>query len=152
MSEVSTLRLNVLRATYLLIMVGMGLQIWPLILRHRVDVEHMRGVVWSMLGAITLLSALLGLRYPLKMLPLLFVEFVWKTIWVLSFGLPLWSAGRLDAGTAETLQACLFGVVLCPLVIPWRYVWAQYVKTPGERWRGREPRPSALPDSSMARG
>src|SRR5688500_7875792 len=99
MGEVSTLRLNVLRATYLLIMVGMGLQFGPLILRHPVDVEHMRGVVWSMLGAITLLSALLGIRYPLKMLPLLFVELVWKTIWVLSFGLPLWSAGRLDAGT-----------------------------------------------------
>jgi hypothetical protein len=59
------------------------------------------------------------------MLPLLFVELAWKTIWVLSFGLPLWRAGLLDAGTAETLQACLFGLVLFPLVIPWGYVRAQ---------------------------
>jgi hypothetical protein len=152
MHEVSTLRLNVLRATYLLIAVGMGLQIWPLILRHPADVAHMTGVVWSMLGAITLLSALLGIRYPLKVLPLLFIELAWKTIWVLSFGLPLWSAGQLDAGTAETMRACLVGVVLVPLVLPWGYVWTHYVRAPGDRWRGGEARTGVLPNSSVARG
>ena len=149
--EVSTLRLNLLRAMYLLIALGMGSQIWPLILRHPADVEHMMGVVRAMLGALTLLC-LLGLRYPLKMLPLLLVEFAWKTIWVLSFGLPLWGAGQLDAGTAETLQACLVGVVLVPLVMPWRYVAAQYLKAAGDRWRGPEPLPSALPGPTPARG
>lgn len=152
MQEVSTLRLNVLRAAYLLIAVGMGSMIWPLILRHPGDVPRMTGVVWSMLGAITLLSALLGIRYPLKMLPLLFIELAWKTIWVLAFGLPLWSAGQLDAATAETLQECLFGVVLVPLVLPWGYVWTHYVRTPGDRWRGRASGPSVLPSSSVARG
>ena len=152
MHEVSTLRLNVLRGTYVLIAVGMGFQIWPMILQHPADVAHMTGVVRSMLGAITLLSALLGVRYPLKMLPLLFIELVWKTIWVLSFGLPLWSAGQLDAGTAETMRACLLGVVLVPLVLPWRYVWTHYVRAPGDRWRGRESRPSLLPNSSVAGG
>ena len=130
MHTVSTLRLNVLRAAYALIAVGMGSMIWPLILQHPADVARMTGVVWSMLGAITLLSALLGIRYPLKMLPVLFIELAWKTIWVLSFGLPLWSAGQLDAGTAETMQACLFGVILVPLVMPWGYVWTQYVRAP----------------------
>jgi hypothetical protein len=150
MHEVSTLRLNVLRATYLLIALGMGSQIWPLILRHPADVAHMTGVVRSMLGAITLFAALLGIRYPLKMLPLLFVEWAWKTIWVLSFGLPLWSAGQLDAGTAETMQACLFGVILVPLVMPWGYVWTQYVRAPGDRWHGQASAPAVLPNSSVA--
>ena len=146
MQEVSTLRLNVLRGAYLLIALAMGLQIWPLILRHPADVEHMKGVVRSMLGAITLLCVL-GLRHPLKMLPLLFVELVWKTVWVLSFGLPLWLAGRLDAGTAETLQACLFGVVLCPLVIPWGYVRRHYIAAQGDPWWAPVPRTRAVPDS-----
>jgi hypothetical protein len=145
MQEVSTLRLNALRGTYLLIALGMGLQIWPLILRHPTDVEHMKGVVRSMLGAITLLS-LLGLRYPLKMLPLLLVELAWKTVWVLSFGLPLWSGGRLDAGTAETLRACLLGVVLFPLVIPWGYVRQHYIAAPGDPWRAPVPRTGAVSD------
>lgn len=151
MHEVSALRLNVLRATYLLIALGMGLQIWPMILWHPAGVAHMTGVVRSMLGAITLL-ALLGIRHPLQMLPLLFVELVWKMIWVLSFGLPLWSAGRLDAGTAETMQACLMGLVLVPLAMPWGYVWRQYVRAPGDRWRGRQAGPAVLPNSSVAAG
>jgi hypothetical protein len=145
MQEVSTLRLAVLRGAYLLIALAMGLQIWPLILRHPVGVEHMMGVVRSMLGALTLLCALFGLRYPLKMLPLLFFELAWKAIWVLSFGLPLWSAGRLDAGTAESLQACLFGVVLVPLVMPWGYVWKHYLAAPGDPWRAHVPR--TMPDA-----
>lgn len=150
MNEVSTLRLNVLRAAYALIAVGMGSMIWPLILQHPANVARMTGVVWSMLGAITLLAALLGIRHPLKMLPLLFIELAWKVIWVLSFGLPLWAAGQLDAATAETLRECLFGVVLVPLVLPWGYVWMQYVRAPGERWRGRESAPGVLPNSSVA--
>lgn len=143
MQQVSPLRLNVLRATYLLIALGMGSQIWPLILRNDGDVEHMRGVVWSMLGGLTLLAAILGLRHPLKMLPLLLFELGWKAVWVLSFGVPLWWAGRLDGEAAETLQACLFGVVLVPLVVPWGYVWRQYLAAPGEAWLGSRRAPEA---------
>jgi hypothetical protein len=85
-----------------------------------------------------LLRAILGIRYPLKLLPLLFFEFVWKSIWVLVFGLPLWSAGQLDANTRETLNDCLMGIVLVPLVLPWGYVFSHYLKAPGERW-GKRP-------------
>ncbi len=148
MQEVSTLRLNTLRGMYLLIALGMGLMIWPLILRHPVDVEHMKGVVRAMLGALTLLCALFGVRYPLKMLPLLLFELGWKTIWVLSFGLPLWSAGRLDAGTAETLRSCIPGLVLVPLVIPWGYVREHYLAAPGDPWRRRVRPASAVPESA----
>jgi hypothetical protein len=45
-------------------------------------VEHTGSVVGSVLLAISLL-ALLGVRYPVKMLPLLFFELPWKAIWVL---------------------------------------------------------------------
>lgn len=138
MQEVSTLRLYGLRATYLLVVVGLGFQIWPGILSPPQDLEHMRGVVRSLLAAVSLL-ALLGLRYPLKMLPLLFFELVWKSIWVVAIGLPLWSGNRFDAATRETWNACLMGLVLFPLVIPWRHVLATYVKVPGDRWRSESP-------------
>jgi hypothetical protein len=138
MQEVSTFRLYLLRATYLLIVVGLGAQIWPGIIHPPKDIEHMRGVVRSLLGAVSLL-AVLGLRYPLKMLPLLFFELVWKSIWILAFGLPLWSGNRFDAGTAETWNACLMGLVLFSLAIPWGYVLATYVKEPGDRWWRESP-------------
>ncbi|HEY0035851.1 MAG TPA: hypothetical protein VGB66_04140 [Longimicrobium sp.] len=134
MHELSTLRLSLLRALYLLIALGMGSQIWPLLLGSSSMPEHMRGVVWAMLGALTLLC-LLGVRYPVKMMPLLLFELAWKTIWVAAIGLPLWASGRLDAGTSESLFACLVGLVLVPLVLPWPYVLAKYFRAPGEPWR-----------------
>jgi hypothetical protein len=134
MSEISTLRLYLLRAMYLLMAVGLAITIWPGIVSPPDNLPHMNTVVRSVLGAVSLL-ALLGLRYPVKMLPLLFFELVWKAIWVLRFGLPLWSAHRLDASTRETLKACLMGVILVPLVMPWGYVYRHYLKAPGDRWR-----------------
>lgn len=134
--EISILRLYLLRAAYLFIAVGLAFMIWPGILNHSVDVPHMNGVVRSLLGAVSLLSVL-GIRYPLQMLPVLLFELVWKLIWILSFGLPLWSANRLGPGTQETLIDCLFGIVLVLIVLPWRYVLTRYVKVPGDRWRNR---------------
>jgi hypothetical protein len=136
MHELTTFRLHLLRALYLLIAVAMGLQIWPLILASPETPEHMRGVVWAMLGALTLLCAL-GVRYPVRMMPLLMFELAWKCIWVAAFGIPLWSSGRLDAGTSDTLFSTLLGVVLVPLVLPWPYLFAKYLKTPGDPWRSR---------------
>jgi len=121
---------------YLLIAVGLATYIGPLLLFPPASVAHMTGVVWSVLGAVGLLAAL-GIRYPLKMLPLLFLELGWKTIWCLVIGLPLWRAGRLEGAHAETFMESLLGVVLIPLVLPWGYVVAQYLRTPGERWRVR---------------
>jgi len=140
MPEVSTFRLYVLRAMYLLMVLGLAIDIWPLILNHPSDVEHMKGVVRSVLGTVSLL-ALLGIRYPLKMLPLMFFELIWKTIWILSFGLPLVAAHALTPDTRDTMKACLMGAILFPIVIPWPYVWRHYVKGPADRWRKTAPGP-----------
>lgn len=131
--DVPLWRLYALRAVYLLVAVLMGSQIWPLVFHHR-PWELMHGVAVAMLAAVTALC-LLGLRYPLKMLPLLFVETAWKAIWLLSVALPIWRSGQaFDAGTAETVKACLMGIIF-PIVIPWHYVWTNYVTQSGDRWR-----------------
>jgi hypothetical protein len=138
MANVSTFRLYLLRAGYLLIAVGLGMQIWPALIHHVTTMELMHGVVTCMLGALSAL-ALLGIRYPLQMLPLLFFEMAWKGIWLLMVALPRWSGDRMDAGTAETAFACLF-VVIFPIVVPWSYVFENYVKKAGDPWRGRAAR------------
>jgi hypothetical protein len=132
-TDVSLLRLYALRIVYLMVATLMGAQIWPLVFQHRPWTDLMHGVAVSMLAAVTALC-LLGLRYPLKMLPLLFVEMVWKTVWILAMGLPLWQSGHMDANAADTMQACLMGIVF-PIVIPWGYVWRNYVAAPGDRLR-----------------
>jgi hypothetical protein len=128
----SILRLNVLRAGYLLLALGMGSQIWPELLSHPKPWEIMHGVAAAMLGALTAL-ALIGLRNPLQMLPLLFFELAWKAIWLTAIALPLWLAHRLDPASAETAGDCLVGVVFL-VVIPWDYVWRAYIRRPGDPW------------------
>ena len=133
MSEVSTVRLYVLRGMYLLIAVGLGIGTWPAILFSPEHLSHVVSQFRSILCAISLL-ALLGIRYPLKMVPLLLFELLWKSIWVLAFGLPLWLHQQLDANTRFVLDACALGVVLTPLVLPWGYVINHYFKASGDRW------------------
>ena len=130
-AEVSLVRLYVLRAAYLLLIVGLGGLIVPQIVSHPIGE---RGIIAALLGGVWAL-AFLGLRYPLQMLPLLLFELAWKLIWVAAYGLPQWSAGQLTPVTAEDFQNTLFGVILMPLVIPWGYVWRRYVRQPADRWR-----------------
>jgi hypothetical protein len=149
MSEVSTFRLYLLRAMYVFTVVGLAIEKLPALL-HPATLSPGDSVILSVLGA-TALLAVLGIRYPIKMLPLLFFEFVWKAIWILVFGLPLLLSGGLDPnvsfGGTETLIACLVGVVLVPLVIPWGYVFKHYLKVPGNRW-GKKKQVSALASES----
>jgi hypothetical protein len=133
--EVSVVRLHVMRALYAAIAFLMGAQIWPVVLSHRPWDDHLHGVAVAMLGGLTLLC-LLGIRYPLKMLPLILFEFAWKTIWTFSVALPLWQAGQLtDPVMIQDAIAVAPAVIVCPLIIPWGYVWKHYVVAAGERWR-----------------
>ena len=139
MSEVSTFRLYLLRAMYVFTVVGLAIEKLPALL-HPATLSPGDSVILSVLGA-TALLAVVGIRYPIKMLPLLFFEFVWKAIWILVFGLPLLLSGGLDPnvsfGGTETLIACLVGIVLVPLAIPWGYAFNHYVKASGDPWRKR---------------
>jgi hypothetical protein len=129
--EVSLVRIYVLRATYLLLVIGLGGMIVPEVVSHPVI---SRGVIPSLLGAVWVL-AFVGLKYPLKMLPLLMFEFAWKSIWMLAYGLPQLYASQLPATFAEDSFNIGVGVILMPLVIPWGYVYRHYVKQSGARWR-----------------
>jgi hypothetical protein len=129
--EVSLARIYVLRATYLLLVIGLGAMIVPDVVSHPVI---SRGVIPSLLGAVWVL-AFVGLKYPLEMLPLLMFEFAWKSIWMVAYGLPQWSAGQLPPTFAEDSFNIGLGVILMPLVIPWGYVYRHYVKQSGARWR-----------------
>ncbi len=132
-SEVALWRLYLLRGGYLLIAVGMGMQMWSAYLDPHKPWTLTHGVMNAMLLALVLLSVL-GLRYPLKMLPLLFWEMTWKATWLLSVALPAWQAGKMDADISDTTFACLMSVIFL-VIVPWDYVWRNFVAAHGDRWK-----------------
>ena len=80
MPEVSTFRLYLLRAMYLLIAVGLGFIIWPSLIHHS-------------------------------------------------------NAWALKNGDTLSIKACMMGVIICPIAIPWPYALAQFARARGDRWR-----------------
>jgi hypothetical protein len=108
--EVSVLRLYLLRAMYLLIVVGLGVVVWPGIISHAKPWTLNGGVVNCMLAAFSLLSLLGIVAYP------------------------AWVAGTIDEPTAATAVECMVAILI-PIVLPWGYVIKYYVRQPGARWR-----------------
>ena len=130
-TELSLTRLHLMRAGYLLMGVGLVLVKWPLLPRaHTLPLYE--GVTLCLLTAMSLL-AFVGLRHPVRMLPVLLFESAWKLLWLALVALPRAVAGDLDAATSEVLVNCSL-VVLILAVVPWPYVWRTYVRQTGDRW------------------
>ena len=132
-SEVSLFRLYLLRAMYLLMVVGIANGFWPHVIHHTNAYVENNGALICLLSSIGVFAAI-GIRYPLAMLPILLFEFFWKALWFVSMATPLWLAHQSYPGMSGDVFAVGLGVVLCPLVIPWPYVLAHYLAARGDRW------------------
>lgn len=86
-----------------------------------------------MLVAMSLL-ALLGLRYPVRLLPILLFEVAWKLIWLAAVALPLALNNQVDAQTREAVYEIAW-VVFIMAAVPWPYVYRNYLVGRAERWR-----------------
>jgi hypothetical protein len=131
--ELTTRRMNVMRFGYAFTGVGLAVVKWPVLVQDARSLPVMEGVVACLLTAMSLL-AFLGLRYPVRMLPILLFEVAWKVIWVGAVAIPHLVANDLNAEGRDVLFNCAFVVVILA-VIPWRYTWRRYARTPGDAWR-----------------
>lgn len=129
--EVALWRLYLLRLLYGLIGIVMGAQMWPIVFQHG-QLRLMHGVAIAMLAALTVV-ALLGIRYPLQMLPVMIFEFLWKATWLFGFALPEALKGPLPADMMQSFYEIAPGMII-PLIIPWRYVIDNYIRKRGDRW------------------
>lgn len=131
-TSLPTYRLNLMRIGYGLMAVGLALTKWP-VLPDAASLPLFEGVVAALLTAMSLL-AFLGLRYPVKLLPLLMLESAWKLIWLGVVAVPHLLAGDMSAETNRLLFSVSIVVVILA-VTPWDYVWKAYAKAPGDPWR-----------------
>ena len=126
--------INVLRIGYLVMGGGLAVYKWPQLFDHE-PWSLAEGTVMCLLVAMSVL-ALLGLRYPIRMLPILLFEVGWKALWFGIVALPLWSDGHL-VGAFRTQTDKVLWVVVVAAVIPWGYAFRQYVVAAGDPWRRR---------------
>src|SRR5215472_13318726 len=129
--EVSLPRLYVMRGMYLLNCLLVGGGVWYEFMHRQHPWDAITGAAFSFWAALAGLSAL-GIRYPLAMLPLLFVQLFYKTFWLFIVYLPLRAAGV----PTDLMRGFLIAIALDIIVIPWKYVFVHWIIKPGERWRG----------------
>ncbi len=128
----STTRLNLMRVGYALMGVGLAIVKWPL-LPSAHELTLFESVTLCLLTAMSLL-ALLGLRHPARMLPLLVLESLWKVLWLGIVALPRAAAGTVDTATSEVIASCSLLVVIVA-VTPWRHVYRTFLRGTGHPWR-----------------
>src|SRR4051794_17831590 len=134
MPHIALWQANLLRVGYLVLGLGLAAVKSPLLVHHSSWTLE-EGTIECLLVAMSLL-ALVGVRYPLRMLPVLLFEVIWKAIWLGLVALPLWADHRLEGATRVQTGAVLWVVVIA-LTIPWRHVVAHYVTAPVDPWRRR---------------
>jgi len=128
--EVSLPRLYVMRGMYLLNFALVGAGVCVQFIQRQAPWNQIVGAAFSFWAALAVLSAL-GIRYPLAMLPLLFMQLLYKIFWFPLAYAPLRSAGR----SSDLALGFAIAIVLDIIVIPWPFVFAHYFKKSGDRWR-----------------
>jgi hypothetical protein len=71
------------------------------------------------------------------MLPVIFIQLTYKSIWMLTVWFPMSSAGL----SVRFTNSMIMGLVFDLIVIPWPYVVSIFVKQRGDRW-APAPRPA----------
>ncbi len=122
-----------MRIGYAVLGIGLAVVRWPDVIAYDLSMPLYEGIVAVLLTAMSLL-ALLGLRYPVRLLPILLFESLWKLIWLSVVALPAALADDVDKAMSEVLFNCSL-VVIILAVVPWRYVWQRYVVAKGDPWR-----------------
>jgi hypothetical protein len=134
-------RIIFMRVGYLVMGGGLAATKWPALLGRSEPWPLYEGVSTYMLVAMGLL-ALIGLSHPIKMLPILLFECMWKVTWLAAVAGPLWIRGEMDAETSKVATATLWVTVVLAAV-PWPYVFTQYLRT--KRGSPDVPTPTKLP-------
>lgn len=126
-------RINAMRFLFLLMAVIMGTLVWQQLLFKSADWHWGLGMGKAMLAALALMSVL-GVRYPLQMLPLMMYEIAWKTVWLIFIALRAWLNGKWTIDIQDLFFDSI-GIVIAYFIVPWPYIWARYFKQPMEPLR-----------------
>jgi len=137
MSENTNIRWGWLKGMYIYTIVmsgllGLGIIFIPEVIKSRlpwpVEEPTAFGVVGSLYVTLGLL-AILGLRSPLKFVPVLLMELIYKSIWIVGVCIPLVVTSQFPSYAIPMLILFVTFIIGDLIAIPFHYVFA---KSPGK--------------------
>ncbi len=124
---VSRYHVWLLRLMFVLMATFLASDVWSHIISFEGTWEPREAVAWTVWAGFSVL-ALLGIVNPLKMLPLVLLEIVYKLLWLGIVAFPLLRDGELAGSAAEETTISFILVVLPIVATPWKYVWQTYFR------------------------
>lgn len=121
-------RINIylLRLLFMLMFVFLTYESWSTIVHHKGSWDGTKAAAWCMWGSYSLIS-FIGILQPLKMLPVVLFEIIYKITWLLIAAYPLWIKRELAGSAVEGMAAVYIWIVFPIAAMPWSYFIKNYV-------------------------
>jgi len=122
------LKINIylLRLLFTLMFLFVTYDSWTHIFTHTGAWDATNAAAWCMWGAYSVIS-FIGILRPLKMLPIVLFEIMYKITWLLIVAYPLWVRNELIGSPAEGMTRAFLWVVLPIVAMPWSYFFKTYI-------------------------
>jgi hypothetical protein len=123
---VPPINIYLLKLLFTLMFLFLTYDSWTHILHHTGPWDPANSAAWFMWGSCSVIS-FIGIRRPLKMLPIVLFEIVYKTAWLIVVAYPLYQRNELTGSPAEEMAHNFMLVVLPIVAMPWRYFFRTYI-------------------------
>lgn len=123
---VPKIKIYILRLMFFLMAVFLGKDSWTYIITFKGSWNPMDAMAWCTWASFSLL-AILGLIHPLRMLPIVMLEIIYKILWLIIVAYPLWSTNKLSGSEAEGMTNAFLWVLLPIVAMPWKYFIRKYI-------------------------
>jgi hypothetical protein len=121
-------RINIylLRLLFTLMFLFLTYDSWSHIVNHTGPWDNANAAAWCMWGSYSVIS-FIGILRPLKMLPIVLFEIVYKVAWLAIVAWPLLVKNELIGSPAEGMTRVFVWVVFPIVAMPWGYFFRSHI-------------------------
>ncbi len=123
---VPPINIYLLRLLFTLMFFFLGYDSWSHILHHTGPWDPANSAAWFMWASCAFIS-FIGILRPLKMLPIVLFEIIYKAAWLIVVAYPLYQRNQLIGSPAEGMADNFMLVILPIVAMPWRYFFKTYI-------------------------
>ena len=123
---VPKINIYLLRLLFSLMFLFVTYDSWSHIFSHHGPWDNANAAAWCMWGSYSVIS-IIGVIRPLKMLPIVLFEIIYKVAWLAIVAYPLWIKNELAGSPAEGMTRVFVWVIFPIVAMPWKYFLRTYV-------------------------